>query len=66
MTLRETTERPVTVQLGTSELVGNSEERISLAWRRFTAGQWKKASRIPLWDGHAAERIVSQLRRAWG
>lgn len=65
LTLRSNTERPVTVKLGTSELVGNDPGRIRSAWQRVVAGQWKKAAPIPLWDGHTAERIVAQLRLVW-
>ncbi len=65
MTLRWNTERPVTVELGTSELVGNDPDKILEAWHRFRAGQWKQANPIPLWDGRAAERIVVKLRNAW-
>ncbi len=65
MTLRPSTERPITVSLGSSELVGNDETKIRNAWQRFRSGQWKQASPIPLWDGHTAERIVKRLREAW-
>jgi len=65
LTLRETTERPCTVELGTSELVGNTPERITAAWDRVMRGAWKTATAIPLWDGHSAERIVRCLRQAW-
>lgn len=66
LTLRENTERPITVSLGTSELVGNEPERIREAWERVRAGKWKQAAAIPLWDGRTAERIVGELRRSWG
>jgi UDP-N-acetylglucosamine 2-epimerase (non-hydrolysing) len=66
LTLRENTERPITVELGSSELVGNDPERIREAWGRLMAGAWKPASPIPLWDGHTAERIVRHLRDVWG
>lgn len=66
LTLRANTERPVTVELGTSELVGNDTAKILAGWERIRTGKWKAAGKIPLWDGHAAERIVSQLRESWG
>jgi UDP-N-acetylglucosamine 2-epimerase (non-hydrolysing) len=66
LTLRSNTERPVTVQLGSSELVGNDPDRIQRAWRRLREGQWKQAAPIPLWDGHSSERIVAHLRETWG
>ena len=61
LTLRENTERPVTITEGTNELVGNNPERICEAFDRIMAGK-KKQGRCPeLWDGKAAERIVSVL-----
>jgi UDP-N-acetylglucosamine 2-epimerase len=66
LTLRWNTERPVTVDLGTSELIGNDSERIRDAWNRVFAGRWKCGSPIPLWDGRTSERIVHHLRCAWG
>lgn len=66
LTLRENTERPITVELGSSELVGPDPIRIRKAWAQLKNGQWKQPSPIPLWDGHTAGRIVSHLRQAWG
>jgi UDP-N-acetylglucosamine 2-epimerase (non-hydrolysing) len=66
LTLRFNTERPVTVEIGSSELVGNDETRIRDAWQRLLSGRWKQAAPIPLWDGRTAERIVSRLRHEWG
>ncbi len=65
LTLRFNTERPVTVDLGTSELVGNDANLIRDAWKRLRAHQWKTATTIPMWDGKAAERIVQELARLW-
>ena len=63
LTLRENTERPVTVTQGTNEVVGPNPEKIYAAVDAVLAGKWK-AGRLPqLWDGHAAERIVNFLRR---
>ena len=63
LTLRENTERPVTVSQGTNEVVGTDPARIIAAARAILAGR-AKASRIPpLWDGRAAERIVEVLLR---
>jgi UDP-N-acetylglucosamine 2-epimerase (non-hydrolysing) len=66
LTLRDNTERPVTVELGSSELVGNEPERICSAWQCLQSGEWKQSQPIPLWDGKTAVRIVDQLRRIWG
>jgi UDP-N-acetylglucosamine 2-epimerase (non-hydrolysing) len=61
LTLRENTERPVTVTEGTNNLVGNDPARIRAAARAILAGNGKQG-RIPaLWDGKAAERIVRVL-----
>lgn len=66
LTLRYNTERPVTVELGSSELVGSDPDRIRQAWNRLNGGRWKKSSQIPLWDGQTAQRIVRGLREVWG
>lgn len=61
LTLRENTERPVTVSQGTNLLVGTDPARIVAAARDMLAGK-SKAGRIPpMWDGHAAKRIVEIL-----
>lgn len=63
LTLRNNTERPITVTEGTNVLVGNDPNRITAEARVVLAGHGK-AGRIPeLWDGHAAERIVAILRQ---
>ncbi|MBZ5704895.1 MAG: UDP-N-acetylglucosamine 2-epimerase (non-hydrolyzing) [Acidobacteriia bacterium] len=58
LTLRQNTERPVTVSLGTNVLIGRDIPRLQTEIRRILAGEIKKTSPIPLWDGHAAERIA--------
>lgn len=61
LTLRENTERPVTISLGTNKIVGTDTETIvSEAFAALDAAP-KPAVAIPLWDGHTAERIVSVL-----
>ena len=58
LTVRENTERPVTVECGTNVLVGRDLDLLREAAHRVLRGE-KKAGRIPpLWDGHAAERIA--------
>ncbi|HET8573181.1 MAG TPA: UDP-N-acetylglucosamine 2-epimerase (non-hydrolyzing) [Edaphocola sp.] len=61
MTLRDNTERPETITLGTNELLGTDPGAIRLAMERLFSGEWKQAQPIPLWDGHCAERIVTAL-----
>ena len=63
LTLRDSTERPETVTLGTNELIGTDPARIPPALDRLFAGQWKTGRVPPLWDGKTGERIVAQLER---
>lgn len=61
MTLRDNTERPETVSIGTNELVGTSIEA-AVEWiQKMIAGSWKSGAIPELWDGRAAERIVDHL-----
>ncbi len=61
LTLRENTERPVTVQVGSNRLVGSDPARILAAYRDIRDGRFRPAETPPLWDGRAAGRIVSIL-----
>ena len=61
LTLRKNTERPVTVELGTSTIVGNDENLIRLVFEQVLAGQYKHGQPIPLWDGLTAGRVVYRL-----
>jgi UDP-N-acetylglucosamine 2-epimerase (non-hydrolysing) len=61
VTLRDNTERPETVTVGTNELVGTDPAAIGPALRRLVAGQWKRGGIPEMWDGRAAERIVAAL-----
>src|SRR5690625_4232299 len=61
MTLRDNTERPETITLGTNELLGTHPEAIRPAMERLFLGDWKEGRKIPVWDGKAAERIVEHL-----
>ncbi|MCB1954267.1 MAG: UDP-N-acetylglucosamine 2-epimerase (non-hydrolyzing) [Rhodocyclaceae bacterium] len=63
VTIRENTERPVTVDEGTNVLVGTDADRIVEAAGRAIQGQSKQGRRPALWDGRAAERIVEILAR---
>ena len=58
ITLRTSTERPITVEVGTNQLLGNDLERAKLAALDVLNGNIKKGNIPKLWDGKAAERIV--------
>jgi UDP-N-acetylglucosamine 2-epimerase (non-hydrolysing) len=58
LTLRENTERPITVEQGTNQIVGSDPEKIMQEAERIISGNFKTGRRPELWDGHAARRIV--------
>lgn len=64
ITLRESTERPITETEGTNTVVGTDPMAIREAHRRVLAGEGKDGRQPDLWDGHAAERIADKLA-AW-
>jgi UDP-N-acetylglucosamine 2-epimerase (non-hydrolysing) len=64
MTLRDNTERPVTVELGTNTLLGLAPERISEVPALLAQARQRPARIPPGWDGHAAQRIVDVLAQA--
>ena len=61
LTLRDTTERPITVTKGTNRLVGRNPSALKEAFRDVIDGPAKKGQVPPGWDGHAARRIVDVL-----
>lgn len=61
MTLRDNTERPETITMGTNELLGTDPKAIEPAMQKLFAGEWKTGGSIPLWDGKTSERIVKIL-----
>lgn len=63
LTVRETTERPITVTEGTNTVVGRDPARITAAARDVLEGR-TKARRPALWDGHASRRIAEVLTGA--
>ena len=63
ITLRENTERPVTIDVGTNVLVGSDTELVISEAKKIISGQSKKGQVPDLWDGKAAERIVSIIAR---
>jgi UDP-N-acetylglucosamine 2-epimerase (non-hydrolysing) len=61
LTLRENTERPVTVSIGTNTLVGQNMEELITEVKRILRGKRKQPQVPPLWDGHAAEHIAKVI-----
>ncbi|MDH3708579.1 MAG: UDP-N-acetylglucosamine 2-epimerase (non-hydrolyzing) [Cyclobacteriaceae bacterium] len=63
MTLRENTERPETIELGTNVLLGFNKQHISEAFDKLQSGNWKTGTIPALWDGKASTRIVNHLEK---
>ena len=61
LTVRENTERPVTVSMGTNVLVGRDPDKLRRELSKVLAGQARKGAIPPLWDGKAGERIADIL-----
>ena len=61
ITLRENTERPITVEIGSNQIVGTDTKKIIAAYRNTINGNCRKPKIPPLWDGCAAKRIVQVL-----
>jgi UDP-N-acetylglucosamine 2-epimerase (non-hydrolysing) len=66
LTLRQNTERPVTVTRGTNRIVGTEPSAIYEAWREVSDGKWPAGELPEFWDGKAAARIVRVLLEAAG
>jgi UDP-N-acetylglucosamine 2-epimerase (non-hydrolysing) len=63
LTVRTTTERPITVTMGTNRLIAPELLSESVAGVLLDRDAWLKSPEIPLWDGHAAERATESLRQ---
>ena len=61
ITLRENTERPITVEAGSNILAGTTTDRIIAAYKKTIGNSNREIKTPPLWDGHAAERIVKVM-----
>ena len=61
LTMRDTTERPETVEIGTNELIGTNLANVAPAFARLFEGEWKKGGIPAKWDGRAGARIVTAL-----
>jgi UDP-N-acetylglucosamine 2-epimerase (non-hydrolysing) len=65
LTLREQTERPITMTHGTNRVVGVAPDRIVSEALAVLAEPVRPVARPPLWDGQASQRIVAILRDGW-
>lgn len=63
MTLRDSTERPETCDIGTNELLGTDPKSIGPAMAKLFSGDWKKGEIPELWDGETAVRIIECLNK---
>lgn len=63
ITLRDNTERPETVTIGTNELIGTDPNAIKPVLEKLFSGNWKKGSIPELWDGKTAERIIDIIAK---
>jgi UDP-N-acetylglucosamine 2-epimerase (non-hydrolysing) len=61
LTLRENTERPETITIGTNELVGTNPKNVAPYLKKLNDGNWKKGGIPEKWDGKTAVRIVEHL-----
>jgi UDP-N-acetylglucosamine 2-epimerase (non-hydrolysing) len=61
ITMRNNTERPETVTIGSNVLVGEDSHSLANELKKMFSGQWKKGSIPELWDGETAPRIVKLL-----
>jgi UDP-N-acetylglucosamine 2-epimerase (non-hydrolysing) len=66
LTLRDNTERPVTVSVGTNILVGQDESKLRHEISKILDGQAKRGTIPPLWDGNAGERIAEVITAGTG
>jgi UDP-N-acetylglucosamine 2-epimerase (non-hydrolysing) len=65
LTLRSSTERPVTVSHGTNTIIGDDLSRAYRAFDEILAGSYRRGQAIRGWDGRASERIAAALCDAW-
>jgi UDP-N-acetylglucosamine 2-epimerase (non-hydrolysing) len=63
LTLRENTERPITITLGTNRVIGTSPSALLAGMREVLADGRKKGTKPPLWDGRASERIAEVVMK---
>jgi UDP-N-acetylglucosamine 2-epimerase (non-hydrolysing) len=63
LTMRDTTERPITTQIGTNQLLGDDMDQLLLFAKQILGGQSKKGEIPPLWDGYASHRIAEVIQQ---
>lgn len=63
ITIRENTERPITLTEGTNELAGTDTAKIIGFAEKIIEGKWKTGKIPELWDGHTAERIITCIEK---
>jgi|YelNatPaOPRAMG01_1025707.scaffolds.fasta_scaffold00907_11 UDP-N-acetylglucosamine 2-epimerase (non-hydrolysing) len=63
ITLRNSTERPETITMGTNELIGDDMEKMHQCLQLILQNKWKSGTVPPLWDGKTAERIVENIAK---
>ena len=64
LTMRDNTERPITISMGTNVLVGSDRNKLTAELSKALQGQWKRGTIPPLWDGKAGERIADIIGAA--
>ena len=65
MTLRDNTERPETITVGTNELVGTNPKNVAPFMEKLHKGEWKAGDIPELWDGNTSKRIVEDLLKLY-
>ncbi len=65
LTLRNSTERPETVEIGTNELIGDDLFKLKLYLKKIRDGEWKKGAIPPFWDGKTSDRIIDILHNIY-
>ena len=62
LTLRENTERPITIEEGTNELIGNNFDKFKIYIDKILSDRYKKGQNIEKWDGETAKRIINIIK----
>lgn len=65
LTLRNSTERPETVSIGTNMLIGDNPEALIPHLKELLNGKWKEGKIPELWDGNAANRIIEVIAKQY-